>query len=98
MYNSKYTDNDLKNIIALCEQDENESKVAKNLANRCRKALAYRDVSIRLTKTDTNFLRLKYDEDMDEDAMFTLNKIMGMWNCELKFSKTNKIHILSGGV
>ena len=78
MYNSKYTDNDLKNIIALCEQDENESKVAKNLANRCRKALAYRDVSIRLTKTDTNFLRLKYDEDMDEDAMFTLNKIMGM--------------------
>lgn len=78
MYNSKYTDNDLKNIIALCEQDEDESKVAKRLANRCRKALAYRDISIRLTKTDVNFLKLKYDVDMDESAMFTLNKIMGM--------------------
>lgn len=78
MYNSKYTDNDLKNIIALCEQDEDESKVAKRLANRCRKALAYRDISIRLTKTDVKFLKLKYDVDMDESAMFTLNKIMGM--------------------
>lgn len=78
MYNSKYTDNDLKNIIALCEQDEDESKVAKRLANRCRKALAYRDISIRLTKADVNFLKLKYDVDMDESAMFTLNKLMGM--------------------
>lgn len=78
MYNSKYTDNDLKNIIALCEQDEDDSKIAKRLADRCRKALAYRDISIRLTKTDVDFLKLKYDEDMDESAMFTLNKIMGM--------------------
>ena len=78
MYNSKYTDNDLKNIIALCQQDEDESKVAKSLVNRCLKALAYRDVAIRLTKTDTDFLKQKYDKDMDEDAMFTLNKIMGM--------------------
>nr|DAM04463.1 MAG TPA: hypothetical protein [Caudoviricetes sp.] len=78
MYNSKYTDNDLKNIIALCEQDEDESRIAKRLADRCRKALAYKDISIRLTKIDTDFLKLKYDEDMDENAMFTLNKIMGM--------------------
>lgn len=74
----KYTDNDLKNIIALCEQDEDDSKIAKRLVDRCRKALAYRDISIRLTKTDVDFLKLKYDEDMDESAMFTLNKIMGM--------------------
>lgn len=74
----KYTDNDLKNIIALCEQDEDDSKIAKRLADRCRKALAYRDISIRLTKTDVDFLKLKYDDDMDESAMFTLNKIMGM--------------------
>jgi len=78
MYNSKYTDNDLKNIIALCEQDEEESERAQRLANRCRKALAYRDVSIRLTKADVDFLKTKYDNDMDEDAMFTLNRIMGM--------------------
>lgn len=78
MYNSKYTDNDLKNIIALCEQDEDESRIAKRLADRCRKALAYKDISIRLTKIDTDFLKLKYDEDMDENAMLTLNKIMGM--------------------
>lgn len=74
----KYTDNDLKNIIALCEQDEDDSKIAKRLADRCRKALAYRDISIRLTKTDVDFLKLKYDDAMDESAMFTLNKIMGM--------------------
>ena len=78
MYNSKYTDNDLKNIIALCEQDDNEPIIAKRLANRCRKALAYKYISVRLTKADKNFLKLKYDENMDEDAMFTLNKIMGM--------------------
>lgn len=74
----KYTENDLKNIIALCEQDEDDSKIAKNLADRCRKALAYRDITIRLTKNDYQYLRLQYDEDMDKDALFTLNKIMGM--------------------
>ena len=77
MYNSKYTDNDLTNIIALCEQDEEESEIAQRLANRCRKALAYRDISIRLTKTDIDFLKTKYDNDMDEDAKTTLTKIMG---------------------
>lgn len=59
MYNSKYTDNDLKNIIALCEQDEDESKVAKSLVNRCRKALAYRDVAIRLKKNRYRFFKAK---------------------------------------
>jgi len=78
MYNSKYTDNDLKNIVALCEQDEEVPEVAQRLANRCRKALAYRDISIRLTKSDVDFLKTKYDNDMDEDAIYTLNKIMGM--------------------
>ena len=78
MYNSKYTDNDLKNIIALCEQDEEEFGIAQRLANRCRKALAYRDISIRLTKTDIDFLKTKYDNDMDEDAKATLTKIIGI--------------------
>ena len=74
----KYTENDLKNIIALCEQDEGDNKIAKNLAKRCRKALAYKDISIRLSKNDIRYLRLKYEPDMDDDALFTLNKIIVM--------------------
>lgn len=74
----KYCENDLKNIIALCEQDEGNSKVAKNLAERCKKALAYKDVSLRLTKNDKQYLRLQHDPDMDEDALATLNKILGI--------------------
>ena len=72
----KYSKNDLENIIAICEQDEGDSKIAKNLAERCRRSLAYRDVPIRLTKNDRQYLTLRYDSDMDEGALLTLNKIM----------------------
>lgn len=72
----EYTDNDLKNIIALCEQGE-ESDIATNLANRCKRALAYRDVTIRITKKEKQFLSSLYDEDMDKDAMDTINRITG---------------------
>lgn len=74
----KYTENDLKNIIALCDQDESDNSTAKSLAKRCKNALAYRDVSIRLTKRDRKYLREQYGQDMDSDALFTLDKIMGM--------------------
>ena len=74
----KYTRNDLENIIALCEQDDNGCEVSKNLVRRCKNALAYNDVSIRLTKRDIKYLRTLYDPGMNQDAMFTLNKIMGM--------------------
>ncbi len=74
----KYTENDLKNIIALCEQDESDNNAAKSLAKRCKNALAYKDVPIRLTKRDKKYLREQYDQDMDSAALFTLNKIMGM--------------------
>lgn len=71
----KYTRNDLENIIAICEQDE-DSKIAMNLVQRCKKALAYRDVSLRLTKNDKQLLSLRYDKDMDEDAKKTLENIL----------------------
>lgn len=73
-----YTKDDLENIIALCEQDGNGCKASESLVRRCKNALAYSDVSIRLTKNDKNYLRTLYDMDMDKSAMFTLNKIMGM--------------------
>lgn len=71
----KYTRNDLENIIAICEQDE-DSKIAMNLVQRCKKALAYRDVSLRLTKNDKQLLSLRYEKDMDEDAKKTLENIL----------------------
>ena len=74
----KYTRNDLENIIALCEQDDSGSEASKNLVRRCKNALAYNDISIRLTKRDIRYLRTLYDPGMDQDAMFTLNKIKGM--------------------
>lgn len=45
----KYTDEDLKNLIALCEQEADRDFLYKHLENRCKKALAYRDRSIRIT-------------------------------------------------
>ena len=71
----KYTENDLKNIIAICEQDNPVSAPGK-LAERCRKALAYRDVSISLTKHDKAYLLYMYDKDMDADAKETLERIL----------------------
>lgn len=72
----KYTDNDLENIIALCEQDENNQN--KNLASRCKKALAYTYISLKITKRDKEYLKKFYDPEMDQDALLTLKKIMGM--------------------
>jgi len=72
----KYSDNDLRNVIALCEQNEN-SEIAKHLENRCKKALAYRDIFIRITKNEKQFLSLQHDEDMDKDAVDTLTRIIG---------------------
>ena len=65
---------DLENIIALCSQDENDydNPIALSLINRCERALVYRDVSIRFTKRDKEFLMSKYDEDMDLDAKRTI--------------------------
>lgn len=72
----KYTEKDLKNIIAICEQENHAVfSVPGKLADRCRNALAYRDVSIRLTKHDRAFLQYMYDKDMDTDAKETLERI-----------------------
>lgn len=72
----KYTDNDFENIIALCELDENEA--AKSLGERCKKALAYKDISIRITERDKKFLSAFHSSDADLDVLPTLNKIMGV--------------------
>jgi len=73
----KYTENDLKNILAICEQENvNSNSVPGKLAERCRKALAYRDVTIRLTQNDKAYLQYMYDKDMDADAKETLERIL----------------------
>lgn len=74
--NMKYTETDLKNIIALCEQDGQENGVPARLAKRCRNALAYQDLTMRLTKNDKVYLSSIYDESMDADAMETLKRIL----------------------
>lgn len=72
----KYTENDLKNIIAICEQENNSNiSVPGKLAKRCRDALAYGD-TIRLTKYDKAYLKSMYDKDMDLDCKVTLDKIL----------------------
>ena len=73
----KYTRNDLENIIAICEQEKHaDISVPAKLVKRCKKALAYRDVTLRLTKQDKEFLQYMYDDDMDADAKNTLQKIL----------------------
>ena len=73
----KYTRNDLENIIAICEQEEHSDiSVPAKLVKRCKKALAYRDVTLRLTRQDKEFLQYMYDDDMDADAKETLKKIL----------------------
>ena len=65
----------MKNVIALCEQCE-YNKQADDLAARCKRALVYRDVSIKFTKKDKEFLKTQYDEKMDEDALSTLKHVI----------------------
>lgn len=72
----KYSDNDLKNVLALCAQGE-ENETTISLTNRCERALAYRDVSIKFTQKDKQFLLSLFDVDMDKDALETLNRIVG---------------------
>lgn len=74
----KYTDKDFENIIALCELDESENEVAKSLRERCKKALAYKDVSIRITERNKKFLSTFHNPDIDSDVLSTLNKVMGV--------------------
>lgn len=71
-----YTKNDLANIIALCEQDESGNPIAARLLKRCQRAYAYRDVDIHLTRNDKTYLRQVYDDEMDADALATLQKIL----------------------
>ncbi len=71
----KYSDNDLLNIIALCEQ-EPKGLLVNNLRRRCIRALAYIDVQIRVTKAERDFLEKLYDEDMDSDAKKTIDYIL----------------------
>lgn len=73
----KYTENVLKTIIAICEQDDDSvTSVSGRLATRCRKALACDDVSIRLNRHDKAYLQFVYDEDMDVDTKEILKRIL----------------------
>lgn len=76
-----YLKKDLENIIALCSQDEEDvsNPIANSLIDRCEKAMVYRDINIRFTKRDKEFLRAKYDEDMDSDAKRTLMDLLRMY-------------------
>ncbi len=71
---SKYTDDDLENLIALCDQEENPSPQAIILKKRCEQALAYADCSLRITRKDKELLQDLFDPDMDPEAKATLNK------------------------
>lgn len=75
---SKYTDDDLGNLIALCDQEENPSSQAIILKRRCERALAYVDCYLRITRKDKELLQDLYDPDMAPEAKATLNKCMKM--------------------
>ena len=78
-----YTEMDLENIIAICEQDEGAPAQAGRLKKRCERALAYRDCEIHITEEDKRFLSQYYDEDMDPEAKETLTKVLGGVNEDL---------------
>lgn len=71
-----YGKNDLENIIALCDQDETGNLVAIRLSESCKRALAYQNVTLHLTKADREYLQSQYDEKMDPDAKETLHRIL----------------------
>ncbi|MCD8109054.1 MAG: hypothetical protein LUE14_02995 [Clostridiales bacterium] len=73
---SKYTEEDLINLIALCSQSPENFHACGSLLDRCEKALAYSDIRLRLTERDKEFLRSVYDEDMDAGAKKTLEKVL----------------------
>lgn len=72
----KLNNNDLENIIAICDQDEGDLRWSISLRKRAERALVYWDVTLRLSFRDILFLRKRYDKDMDEDAKATLDKIL----------------------
>lgn len=77
----KYYDNDdLKNVIAICTQDEKDidNVIAQSLLKRCERAFAYSDAKIRFTKRDRDFLLNKMEKGMDISARFTIMRIMGV--------------------
>ena len=78
-----YTEMDLENIIAICEQDEGAPAQAGRLKKRCERALAYRDCEIHITEGDKRFLSQYYDEDMYPEAKETLTKVLGGVNEDL---------------
>lgn len=71
---AKFTDEDFKNLIALCEQ-EDDTRPYNRLKDRCEKALVYSDYEFRITKHDKEILKPLYDPEMDESAKQTLDKI-----------------------
>ena len=73
----KYTDNDLENIIALAEQDDSNPSRSESLVRRCTAALVYSYRSVHLHQRDIEFLRSRYDPEMDPGALETLKKIIG---------------------
>ena len=73
----KYSDDDLENIIALAEQDNSNPSRSESLVRRCSAALAYPYRTIHLHQRDIEFLRSKYDPEMDTGALETLKKIVG---------------------
>ena len=72
-----YTEQDLENIIAICDQDEDAPALAGRLKDRCEKALAYKDCDLHITAADKRFLSHYYDGEMDPEAKATLHKILG---------------------
>lgn len=71
-----YSEEDLKNIIAVCEQDEENAPLLKNLENRCQKALVYTYYDLKISEKEKSILRWLYDDDMELDAKATLKKIL----------------------
>lgn len=72
----KYTDEDLENLIAICDQDEEDPKRAALLKQRCERALAYTYAHMRITIADIEFLKKRYDTEMNQSARQTLDKIL----------------------
>lgn len=72
--NSYLSQNDVLNLLALCEQENTD--YAGKFAFRCKKTLADRNVDIHILQTDINFLKNLYDPDMDADAKRTIEKIL----------------------
>ena len=74
---AKYTDDDLENIIALAEQDDSNPSRSESLVRRCTAALVYSYRSVHLDQRDIEFIKSKYEPEMDTRALKTLKKIVG---------------------